>query len=542
MLLPTAFPAAAGASSWPAAGGGPARTAAQEIQPGDLPVTVAWSFESATLATPAIVTGAADPFGQRVAYGTTDGRVHLRSLATGAEIGPAGGTLVADATVTDSLDAFASPFVSSSTDTEAGLLYVVHDDGSGVEVARFDEVTGQRIGFDVALSGGLGCDEAGAPLLTPPASDGTRLLFFTITGPCTAGEGLVRLPVEADGTLGAPKVGRVDDPAADPVLLVADDRYLVAVGRNGGIDLFAADGDLSSRHAAVELGADEATVAVANDAGELLALTTTDTGARLSAVRGRRVVASADLPGTAVGLAVGAQRIAVATSTGLHVLRRDLSTALTVPGSGSAPAVAGSFAFQDDRAVRLEDGAVSELPPSTVAPALARGLVVSGPLALATTDLVPPTVSASRGLAAAVADDRGVAAVRFTVAGRQLVGRTKGSSWAPARYEADPPGTLAPGRHRVVVRATDLAGNIASAGARLRVGCERRRAGGPETDRLRGSARRDCLDVRGGDDRVAVAGGGADRVRCGSGVDRVQADRADRVAHDCERVTRWAGR
>ena len=43
----------------------------------------------------------------------------------------------------------------------------------------------------------------------------------------------------------------------------------------------------------------------------------------------------------------------------------------------------------------------------------------------------------------------------------------------------------------------------------------------------------------GGDDRIDVRGDeSSDRVRCGSGRDRVFADAADRVARDCERVTR----
>ncbi len=42
-----------------------------------------------------------------------------------------------------------------------------------------------------------------------------------------------------------------------------------------------------------------------------------------------------------------------------------------------------------------------------------------------------------------------------------------------------------------------------------------------------------------GDDRINVSGDAfRDRVRCGAGRDRVRADRRDRVARDCERVTR----
>ncbi len=48
--------------------------------------------------------------------------------------------------------------------------------------------------------------------------------------------------MEVDGTLGPAAFGRVDDPAADPVLFVAGGQYLVAVGHPGGLDLFAATG------------------------------------------------------------------------------------------------------------------------------------------------------------------------------------------------------------------------------------------------------------------------------------------------------------
>jgi Tol biopolymer transport system component len=80
--------------------------------------------------------------------------------------------------------------------------------------------------------------------------------------------------------------------------------------------------------------------------------------------------------------------------------------------------------------------------------------------------------------------------------------------------------------------------------------------GTPRADSLRGTALRDLIDGRGGADRVVGRGGndrlsgGAgddtivsrdryrDGVDCGSGADRVIADYRDRVAQDCEHVTR----
>ncbi len=72
-------------------------------------------------------------------------------------------------------------------------------------------------------------------------------------------------------------------------------------------------------------------------------------------------------------------------------------------------------------------------------------------------------------------------------------------------------------------------------------------SGDPGADRLSGSAGRDRITGGSGRDRIS-AGTGADRISardgtrdtvdCGSGRDRVTADRSDRVARNCERVTR----
>ncbi len=80
--------------------------------------------------------------------------------------------------------------------------------------------------------------------------------------------------------------------------------------------------------------------------------------------------------------------------------------------------------------------------------------------------------------------------------------------------------------------------------------------GGPGRDDLRGQAGDDRLSGGSGDDRIdggtganSISGGAGrddiraangrrDRITCGAGRDRVRADRRDRVARDCERVTR----
>ena len=56
-----------------------------------------------------------------------------------------------------------------------------------------------------------------------------------------------------------------------------------------------------------------------------------------------------------------------------------------------------------------------------------------------------------------------------------------------------------------------------------------RLGGGPDTDLIVGDAGRDAVNVK---DRTR------DYVLCGSGADRVTADKRDLVAPDCERVRR----
>jgi hypothetical protein len=66
----------------------------------------------------------------------------------------------------------------------------------------------------------------------------------------------------------------------------------------------------------------------------------------------------------------------------------------------------------------------------------------------------------------------------------------------------------------------------------------RRIIGTSGADLLFGTPRGDRIAARGGGDRIDVAGGGRDTVSCGPGVDLAAADAADRVARDCERISR----
>jgi hypothetical protein len=72
---------------------------------------------------------------------------------------------------------------------------------------------------------------------------------------------------------------------------------------------------------------------------------------------------------------------------------------------------------------------------------------------------------------------------------------------------------------------------IAAAGAARINGTNR-------ADLLLGTVHADRISARGGADRIDVAGGGVDRVSCGPGSDLVAADSTDRLAADCEVVSR----
>ena len=62
--------------------------------------------------------------------------------------------------------------------------------------------------------------------------------------------------------------------------------------------------------------------------------------------------------------------------------------------------------------------------------------------------------------------------------------------------------------------------------------------GGPGNDTIFGNLGDDKIHGGAGNDRVNVVGGGRDTVRCGPGNDRVLADSHDRVAMDCEQISR----
>jgi hypothetical protein len=91
------------------------------------------------------------------------------------------------------------------------------------------------------------------------------------------------------------------------------------------------------------------------------------------------------------------------------------------------------------------------------------------------------------------------------------------------------------GRRVVLVSAAALSLSVSVAGAAVINGTKR-------GEFLRGGPRADRIDARGGNDRIKVDGGARDVVRCGRGVDLVNADAVDRIARDCETVVRVIAR
>ena len=199
------LPATAGAVHWPYFGGDAGRSGLQPVDEGATPVTFSYSLTGASqrgIVTPIITTAGGGPAVQRVAYGTTGGRVHLRVVGTGAPVTPEEGRDIDEGN--NDADVFGVPggftaFADSSIATGLGQLYVLHNDNdapgqSDVQIAQIDEATGEVVKqFDVPDSAGDTAEST--PVLTGPDASGGRTMFFTLND----GE-VRRIPIAAAGT------------------------------------------------------------------------------------------------------------------------------------------------------------------------------------------------------------------------------------------------------------------------------------------------------------------------------------------------------
>jgi hypothetical protein len=90
-------------------------------------------------------------------------------------------------------------------------------------------------------------------------------------------------------------------------------------------------------------------------------------------------------------------------------------------------------------------------------------------------------------------------------------------------------------------RGNDIPSGAASVCAAKRLKrCPRNRgkviAGSDFGETINGTAGRDNVAARGGDDRILVRRGDRDKVKCGGGMDVAKVDRRDKVGRSCERV------
>ena len=608
LFLLAAAPAAA--SNWPMAGGNASRSGTQGLSAGDAPVTLAWSRAEPPVRTPIVVTESG-----RVAYGTADGRVHLASLETGATVGPADGIPVVSGTVeTDPGDTFGSGvtslgFADTSTADRHGVIYVVHNDGQGVEIARIESSSGARLDeVDQSVASSFGCVAGGSPVLSPPAAGGSRILFVTLRGSCPADQSLVRIPIEGDAssaaaTFGEQTFARVNGLAAGvgPSLAVLNDpqgtpRFYVALGREAGVDFFDAGRGLDPSPSpfvapadfTVPLAAGEVAMTVsapattsgavagsegsgvppapslyvaASSAGQTRVYRLAQSGPTVGVAVAGEVILDSGTPAAALavsetvapgGLSAGG-RVIVTSANRLTLLRSgDLKVVTSIAGTGggrgfarTAAATSGGFAFVST------DGA-GDVAPRQLALRLDTGALLEA------SDF------------AAAAGSPGIAPGQPAIADHKIVFGTPAGAAAYGTSDPKTPDTDPP---PVPDCSTTLRGSSAAdrltggeAGERFLGGRGADRiegkggddciSGGAGNDRLRGQAGDDTVTGGSGRDRLSAGGGrnrlnagaGADNVnavnrrrdvvRCGTGRDRVRADRTDRVARDCERVRR----
>ncbi len=578
--------APAGAAHWPQQGGDGGRSGYQPVGDGGPPVRPLWDVPGDVVAAPLITAGPLAA--QRVVYGTADGRVHLRDLATGSERGAAGGTPVED---TLASGVFGDPaagrvaFAESSGSGGLGLLFAVHNADNrqpffgaldDVEVAVLDESSGAVV-QDEPVRGTVDGRVHGPAALSPPDAAGTRSLLFLVRAP--GGEvSLVRVPVDRSGKLGAADAVAV--PGADPrggatiVHLArpgaADAEAFAAVGAGDGVRTFSlarfpAEGPRSTQPAgaygtpAVPVAAGGLTPGQAGSqaaAAPALYVAASEGGAtrvhRIEPEGAALVVraSSPPLPGRPAPAVAAAQEVVsgqpvagwvlAGTTEALHVLdARSLQPTGRVPGgfAASVPAALGRIAFAGG-----DGGALSVVDLGTAKalgdPAFENGGAPQGN----TRPAGQPAIS--RGIAI-FAGDGGAFAFR-TRCGNPVAGSARAD-----RVQAGVPGDAiagfggddalaggagddcvdgGSGRDRLSGDAgDDTLGGGGGADVLL---------GGAGDDRLAGGPGFDRLDAGAGDDTIDVRAGGGDRVRCGAGEDTVRADRRDRLVGGCERVIR----
>ncbi len=430
MIVLAASPAPASAA-WPA-GGDSGRTGFASDFAGAEPLRLAFTIPSAAVTTPVIVADAPREAERRIAWGTdADGAtVHLHRLGDGSAVAPP--VVVDEDSPRDSLSPAAAGFrgtlgfVSSSRGGRHGRLSIVHVDGGALEIAQIDEATGARVdangadeGTDVVLPDSIGAATSATPLLGPPASDGSRALYFTSYTFEREGPRVWRVPVVAAGTPGERiDTGGIRTATADPhqpvpvalADLTAGGRAHVFFANQNLVRTLRAD-DLSPGPVTESFG--EASdrvpllaVASGGGASALFAVEPKARALRRFALEGKqlRSQASVALPNVPDGLAVSGDRVYASAGSTTYVLdRSSLARVGEFPGSRPAAAADRIYASagEDAVVVRAGDLSVSRLTglgvgTLTSQPALSAGRAVfAGARGVAVTIASAPQAPAS---------------------------------------------------------------------------------------------------------------------------------------------------
>ncbi len=247
LVAAAATPAAANGPYWSGLGGAHDHSGRAWSDGGVPPMWLQYrTSDPSPVVTPPVLTASADPSRSRVAYGTADGRVHVRRLRDGAEVGPTGGILIDGGAHDD--DVFGTPADGVTVGLVADMqtIFAVHNDGEHVEVAQIDAQTGTLLGDDpVPTTSGL--TVRASPLLMDHCrSSGIHAPLVGAGVYFVAGDRLISVGVP---TYGRPitQMTSVDIPGANPLATPgATDCEHIVVSRTGGLSIVR-DGSLDGQ-------------------------------------------------------------------------------------------------------------------------------------------------------------------------------------------------------------------------------------------------------------------------------------------------------
>lgn len=179
----TAISAPAGAAHWPLFGGDAGRSGNQPAEKAALPAQLVYEKTAMTdqKVMTSVLTSAGMPDTQRVIYGTADGSIHQRVLATGAAVGPEAGVKVGAVGAFGTSPGSVS-FTETSTAAGLGQVFAAYNDviavAPTINLAQVDETDGALV-KDMALTPAtVGFTMNSSALLTPAPMATDRLLFF----------------------------------------------------------------------------------------------------------------------------------------------------------------------------------------------------------------------------------------------------------------------------------------------------------------------------------------------------------------------------